>query len=1140
MKNILAKCRNNIYILYTMLFAIICGLSFYSFIKLGKSFVWNPDGIQQHYAILYDFNRMIKNGFKLFSWNMGLGLDVISQYSYYILGDPFAYMSLLFPMKYLGQAYHFLIILRMYCVGIAFIAYCKYNKQEGFSVLVGAIIYTFCGYILYAAIKHPYFTNAAIILPLVFMGIDKILKENKYTFFTVIIAILAIMNYYFLYIITILAVIYAIIKYVVEYRENGIKDFGIKFGKTALCYIIGVMVSAIVLLPTIYGFLNSDRSGVSYTYYGLTYYEKLFFGQPDTLFWSKTFVSSILLTIIPVAILNRKDKENKTILINILATIIILLVPFFGSVMNGFSFQSNRWIFGYAFFMAYLVVLNLNEDMKYNKKQIICMLVSVLVFGLLSLIATRIRRDFVLIPIIPAILMILVIIIRNKIGKDKKTITNICKLSIVLLVAINCISYAWFAYDQKGCAYVKEFVNVSKINRVYKNYVENIPQFDKCLKSIKKQDKGFYRIGTSVYNNSNISIRQNYKSLNMYLSIGNKYISNFSKDLLILGINPTNALRELDSRTKVTTLLGCKYYVVPKDRIQYVPYGYEQFKEEKDSVVYQNKNSLGVGIFYNNYILQQDYDKLTPLEKEQALLETAVIKEVPNNKNVVYSKQRVEDIKKNTSKEIKCNINKKKKKLEITFNDKIKNSELYLYFDNLKYDDQDEYYVKVSYNGVEKKQRVRDKRASAYYVETPYILVNLGYIKEQENGKINVELTGMGNFKYDSIKLLAVPMDNYENDIAKLKENEFKVEGFKNNYIKGNISNKESGILQISTSYSDGWNAYVDGRKVDIINVNKGFIGIELEEGQHEIIFKYSTPWLKIGIIISVIGIIVLSIIITRRGKENSSKMKNFIRILKEHWEYRQQIFKLAKSDLIKTYRGAALGWSWAIIKPAVTIFVYWFAFSIGLRAGKDVAGYPFFLWLIAGVVPWFYMSDMLTAGTDSIRRYSYLVTKMKFPVSTIPTFVSISKLSINLILLVVTILIFCGFGFMPDIYYLQIIFFIIIGFIFWTIWALFSSLLAAISKDFANLVKSFVSAVFWLSGIIWNPNTIKIGWLKKLLMCNPVTYLVNGFRNSFIYKIWFWEQPKRLLYFCIVTLVMLILALWAYRKVRKEIPDVL
>ena len=118
--------------------------------------------------------------------------------------------------------------------------------------------------------------------------------------------------------------------------------------------------------------------------------------------------------------------------------------------------------------------------------------------------------------------------------------------------------------------------------------------------------------------------------------------------------------------------------------------------------------------------------------------------------------------------------------------------------------------------------------------------------------------------------------------------------------------------------------------------------------------------------------------------------INTLINIIKEHIAYKKQIRKLAMADLTKTDRGAALGWMWAIIKPTVTIFVYWFAFSIGLRMSSNVNGYPYFLWLIAGVVPWFYMSEMISGGTDAIRRYGYLVTKMKFPVSTIPTFVNI------------------------------------------------------------------------------------------------------------------------------------------------------
>ena len=269
--------------------------------------------------------------------------------------------------------------------------------------------------------------------------------------------------------------------------------------------------------------------------------------------------------------------------------------------------------------------------------------------------------------------------------------------------------------------------------------------------------------------------------------------------------------------------------------------------------------------------------------------------------------------------------------------------------------------------------------------------------------------------------------------------------------------------------------------------------------------------------------------------------MNTIKEIVNDHKEYKNQIGKLAKADLVKTYRGAALGWAWAIIKPTVTIFVYWFAFAIGLRASKTISGsYPFFLWLIAGIVPWFYMSDMISSGTDCIRKYSYLVTKMKFPVSTIPTFVSISKMLVEIMLLGVVIVIFFGFGFKPTLYYLQIIFYLILSFLFFTGWALFTSPIGAMSKDFVNLVKSFITAVFWLSGILWDAESIKILWLKKLLRLNPVTYLCTGFRNSFIYNIWFWEQPKRLMYFLIALVIVWALGLWSYKKFRKEIPDVL
>lgn len=110
-------------------------------------------------------------------------------------------------------------------------------------------------------------------------------------------------------------------------------------------------------------------------------------------------------------------------------------------------------------------------------------------------------------------------------------------------------------------------------------------------------------------------------------------------------------------------------------------------------------------------------------------------------------------------------------------------------------------------------------------------------------------------------------MEKYERSIAKLKQTEFKVQELGEDYIKGNINNTKSGILQISTSYSSGWKAYVDGKETEVLNVNTGFIGVSLEEGEHEVYFKYSTPWIKTGTIISILGIFSLIIIIIKQIK---------------------------------------------------------------------------------------------------------------------------------------------------------------------------------------------------------------------------------------------------------------------------------
>jgi teichoic acid transport system permease protein len=274
--------------------------------------------------------------------------------------------------------------------------------------------------------------------------------------------------------------------------------------------------------------------------------------------------------------------------------------------------------------------------------------------------------------------------------------------------------------------------------------------------------------------------------------------------------------------------------------------------------------------------------------------------------------------------------------------------------------------------------------------------------------------------------------------------------------------------------------------------------------------------------------------------KKKEKKANRITEIFNDHIQWKHQILKLAKADIIKTYSGAALGWIWALMRPTILIFVFWFAFSVGLRIGRPVEGYPFLLWLIAGLIPWFFMSDMITRGAGAIIRYKYLVTKMKFPVSTIPTFVGLSKVTVHLCLMVIVVAIYTGFGHYPDIYILQLPIYMLLMLLFFILWGLFASMLSAMSKDFLNLVKALTTAIFWLSGIMCDVNSIDIPWLKAALMFNPVTFFATGYRNVFIYKVWIWDQPYALMYFGIIFVLMMILALWSYKKLIREIADVL
>ena len=272
-----------------------------------------------------------------------------------------------------------------------------------------------------------------------------------------------------------------------------------------------------------------------------------------------------------------------------------------------------------------------------------------------------------------------------------------------------------------------------------------------------------------------------------------------------------------------------------------------------------------------------------------------------------------------------------------------------------------------------------------------------------------------------------------------------------------------------------------------------------------------------------------------------SSVLSTLRTILKDNWEWRGQIVRLSLFELRKKSRGAVLSWAWFFIKPAMYIFCFWFALEIGLRVGSGSAGGPpYILWLCAGIIPWFFMSDMINTGSDVLHRYPYLVNKIKFPLSGISAIFTGATMIVQLMLMAVLFGIYIACGMPFDVYLLQVPVLLVLLFMFWDAFSIMFSQLSALSKDFANLMKSFSTPIFWLSGVLFRVDNIDNAVIHAVLDYNPVTFFTKAFRAAFYDKYWIWEDVGAIVGFLVVFLITILVMALIYKKFNEEVADVL
>ena len=928
---------------YTILFIFLALCIFGTYLVTGHTFILSKDALNQHLPLLAKYREALVSFFhhprlNFWSWQMGLGSDTFQVYSYYTIGDIFSYLALLFPAAKITLAYQVINVIRMYCVGLAFVYFAQHFKFRNSVILMGATTYLVNSFLLYACIAQPFFTTPFIIFPLIVVQIERILQEGSPWPLAGAFTWMLVSNYYLAYVLGIGSFLYLVLRVGTHYRRT--LNYGKALLKLAFATITSVLLSAVLLVPEIIAVTNSTRTGSLFANglktYPLYYY--LFLpkslingGQWYFMFWSALGIVSI--GFIALVYIFSRPRKYPLLTISLGLALIMLLIPAVGAFFNGMMSASNRWTLLIYLPLAMAVCI-LAENIPTLDQKTMAVLSWATGIYLIVLIATFFfdNENDIFMPVIFLIgsLMVIWLIHLNKLAHPYRWLLAITMLN----AGVNAI-YAAFPYNGD---FSSSMLSRGEYQAITSNRYGNL---DQDLKN-----NSFYRVSTISQNkiidgpNLDNDLTSGLHNIDSYYSLQNKYLGQFNTSLQNNQYQANIPIRQADDRTIMNNFFGVKYLFVQSngDNATKIPAGYFLDKatdpvinydegqpsnpQSKDEFVptqtmrYKTNYAFPLLYWQDNYISKKDYQSLSPTEKERVLATGVLVdkQEKLRGMKAAKLKTHVYPLKS----ELVSNRLNKVNPAKLTYTDseetyqlqlpelqskkmqqKLKGSELHIEFSKIKYTpfsmkEQIAYeqahlketvlnpgnvinhrYTHYRYwryhilNGspdISFKLNVGSKFGTAtieqarqstlsLFKHVTNSTLNIGYY----DGKLPTSLTfqpsklGTYELKY---RVVAEKLDNnYYREVKTLQRHRLEDVKFKRNQVQGTIKTTRPGVLTSSIPYSTGWSVKVNGKKATILRTNQAFLGVYLPAGTHHVTFSYELPGIKLGALLSLIGL---------------------------------------------------------------------------------------------------------------------------------------------------------------------------------------------------------------------------------------------------------------------------------------------
>jgi len=669
------------------------------------------------------------------------------------------------------------------------------------------------------------------------IGVDRFFEKNKKVLLTISVFLIIMTSYYYSVGSIICIIMYGIYKYFETKEDRNIKDFLITGLKFLFPIIVGILMSSILIFPSLYSILNgrgdiTNAVNVKKLFIPMLNYKELVYG-------SYTIGTTSILFFAITNAITSKNKSN-----NIISLILIFLItfPIIMYVLSGFMYVRGKVLIP-LLPIVILLITSTFEDLNIRKNPRFIILLSII---FITQIIFYIFSKNYLYLIDTILVFISYFIYRIKGNKD------IIIYITILMALINCLVVN----------YKDKLVTKEDISLQYNTYNYN------KLNNLMDNDKNIYRFGNDILGMDSINRVENidYYLPSIYSSIENKDYEHFVNNV-IGNEMPYRISSAITSSKNIVfnTIMGVKYLLTTGA----VPIGYTNIK---DSNIYVNNNVFTIGHSTTNIMSKDEYDDLSYQDKIYALSKyiivdkdvTSKFKSQVNEEKITYDveEKTIDSIETNNTYEINSKDNGKLTlKLRKPFENKIIFISFNMnYSENCKIGD-----TTVTINGVSNTLSCKTWMYPNNNNKFTYLLSSNDKID-----KLNIEFT-KGKYEISDINVYSLDYKYILNNVKSIDKFNIDKDKTKGDNIVGNINVTENGYFMLSIPYDRNFGIYVDGKKVNYEKVNEAFIGFEIYEGSHEIKITYISPYLLEGLVASLAGYMIFLPILysdfRKRGK---------------------------------------------------------------------------------------------------------------------------------------------------------------------------------------------------------------------------------------------------------------------------------